>query len=307
MFVVILNRPPADELTTGLPSPGQVASASAAASPSGSARPSLSPSPSATASTRPAVPAGCSAKPSSCGLPDSTNTGVPKGTKLTVINGDYYVQKAGTVVDRKDIRGCVYVQAPNVTIKRSKVTCDWAFAIRSLDKEYSGGGLTIEDVEISCANSTATGVAHYGFTARRVNVHGCENGFSISNDATVERSYIHDLVHGQDGHTDGIQLSEGGNIVIRNNTIFNQDRAGTSAIISNETGLSNVLVQGNLLAGGSYALYCPRDQSSNFRVIGNRVSQVYWPQGGRYGAWTYCGRAAESRDNIWDSSLGPLP
>ena len=110
---------------------------SAAGSPATTAPPvSVSPSAQASASTtapRRATggPAGsnvsdetnCAPRPSRCGFPDETNTGVPPGVKLAVLNGNQEIKKPGTVIDGKDIRGCVDVMAANVTIRRSKISC----------------------------------------------------------------------------------------------------------------------------------------------------------------------------------------
>jgi hypothetical protein len=59
----------------------------------------------------------CAPKPSDCGYPDATNTGVPAGTKLEVMTGDQKITEAGTVIEGKDIRGCITVVAPHVTIR----------------------------------------------------------------------------------------------------------------------------------------------------------------------------------------------
>lgn len=247
----------------------------------------------------------CAGDPGACGFPDAGNTGVPAGTKLALVDGNLDVKKAGTVVSGKDIRGCVRVQANNVTIRRSKVTCVDFYAIASFSDEYSGGGLLVEDVEIDCRNSQGVGVGSYGFTARRLEIRGCENGFDVDHDATIVDSYVHDLYEGSEGHADGVQLAGGADIDIRHNTIFVP--GGTSAIISHPDGNSDVLVASNLLAGGAYTLYCPSESSSNFSVLDNRFSTRFAAKGGAYGPWTDCGKVAEVRGNVWDSDLRPLP
>jgi hypothetical protein len=246
----------------------------------------------------------CSPQPSACGFPDATNTGVPAGTGLAVINGNLSISQVDAVVEGKDIRGCVEVKAPHVTIRRSKVTCTDFIAITSFAESYRGGGLLVEDVEIDCKRTNGTGIGSYGFTARRLHIHGCENGFDIDNTATVVDSYIHDLYEGATGHADGIQLAGGAHIVISHNTIFNP--GGTSAIISHPTANSDVLVTGNLLGGGAYTLYCPRDSSTAYRVLDNRFSTLFSAKGGEYGPWSDCDKAAEVRGNVWDATLKPV-
>jgi hypothetical protein len=282
-------------------SPGATATASTSASAS------PTPSPSSRAAAAPAGPGtatGCASQPSACGYPDATNTGVPAGTALTVVNGDLTITAAGTVVEGKEINGCVLVKAPNVTIRRSKVHCAGDYAIGSFTQQYSGGGLLIEDVEVDCADTSGTAIADYGTTARRVNIHGCENGFDIDTNITVEDSYIHDLHETPTAHTDGIQVAIGEHIVIRHNTIFNP--GGTSAIINHPTREVDVLITNNLLAGGAYTLYCPRDTSTDVRVIGNRFSTRFSTKGGAYGPLDSCGKVAEFRDNVWDETLKPV-
>jgi hypothetical protein len=298
--------------------PAGPGTAAGPAEPDSSATPDGQSAPAASATTSPstAPPAGggagpgpnrpgCSSHPSSCGWPDATNTGVPAGVALTVINGSVNLTTPGQVLEGKDIRGCVLVQAPNVTIRRSKVTCTDGYGIGSFPEEYSGGGLLIEDVEVTCANSSATAIGYYGLVARRVNLHNCENGFDIDDRVTVVDSYIHDMRPTDTGHTDGIQLAGGSDIVIRHNTIFNPD--GTSAIISHPSANANVTIEANLLGGGAYTLYCPRDSSTNFRVINNRFSTLFGPNGGAYGPWDQCQKVAENRGNVWDSTLVPVP
>jgi hypothetical protein len=249
-------------------------------------------------------PAGCASRPSACGYPDATNTGVPAGTTLTRVDGDLNVSRSGAVVEGKDIRGCVVVAANNVTIRRSKVTCIDGYGIGSFPEYYSGGGLVIEDVEVDCGNGPATAIGYYGLIGRRLNIHGCENGFDIDDDVTVVDSYIHDMRSTDTGHTDGVQLAGGSNIVIRHNTIFNP--GGTSAIISHPHANANVTIEANLLAGGAYTLYCPRDSSTNFRVIDNRFSTLFSEKGGAFGPWDSCEKVAENRGNVWDATLAPL-
>jgi hypothetical protein len=249
-------------------------------------------------------PPGCSSRPSACNFPDATNTGVPPGTPLTVIHGHLHVRTAGAVVDGKDIRGCITVTARNVTIRRSKVTCTSGYGIRSFSGDYSGGGLVIEDVEVDCGNGPTSAVGSYGLVGRRLNLHNCENGFDIDGGVTVVDSYIHDLRPTDSGHTDGIQLAGGSDIVIRHNTIFNP--GGTSAIIGHRDKNANVTIESNLLGGGAYTLYCPRQSSVNFRVINNRFSTLFSARGGAFGPWDHCHTIAENRGNVWDSTLAPL-
>ena len=107
-------------------------------------------------------------------FPGATTTGVPEGTTLTPVNGRLVITKAGSIVDGKDINGCVEVKANDVTIKRSRIRCTGYYTVRQY-AEYSG--LVIEDSEIDGLRSTkSVGVAFGRYTLRRVDIHGVEDG-----------------------------------------------------------------------------------------------------------------------------------
>jgi hypothetical protein len=77
--------------------------------------------------------------------------------------------------------------------------------------------------------------------------------------------------------------------------------SGTSAIISNPSLNSNVTVQNNLLSGGAYTLYCPRDTSTNYRVLSNRFTRAY-----AYGPTDACAQVAQFSGNVWDDTGATL-
>jgi hypothetical protein len=308
----LVTRPSVRHVGTGLPTP-EPSRPSIEVPPSPDKTPSEKPSPSASRTAGPSTPApapanphqaNCAARPDGCGFPDAGNTGVPAGTKLAVVTGDLQVTQAGSVVEGKDVHGCVDVKAANVTIRRSRITCRADYGVASFSDVNKGGGLLIEDVEIDCGNTNTTGVGSYGFTARRVNIHGCENGFDVDASVTVVDSYLHDFYEGAAGHADGVQLSVGQHVVVSHNTIF--DATGTSAMISNGTVITDVLVSGNLMAGGAYTMYCPAKPSTAYRVVNNRFSTLYYPKGGAYGPLSDCDKIAQFSGNVWDNNLQPL-
>lgn len=231
-----------------------------------------------------------------CGFPDASSTGVPAGTVLAA-SGGLTISVAGTVVDGKDISGCVTITAVNVTVRNSRIRCaGWGITTRT-------SGVVIQHVEIDCLNTQGNGVVGNGYAARWVNVHGCENGFAADSNVTVADSYIHDLWVGTDGHVDGIQVSSGSTgIVFDHNTILNQ-YSQTSAIIGGDN--TGVTVSNNLLAGGGYTLYCAPG-ASTFHATNNRFSRLYWPNAGYYGPMANCS-GSQLSGNIWDDTGLPVP
>jgi hypothetical protein len=95
-------------------------------------------------------------------------------------------------------------------------------------------GLVVEDTTPD--NTGGTCISTNNFTARRVEMTGCENGATAGNNVTIEASWIHDLDTSGGAHTDGIQFTQGGsNVTIRHNNIdpLSSGRGCTSAIIMN--------------------------------------------------------------------------
>jgi hypothetical protein len=238
--------------------------------------------------------------------PDASCTGYPPGAALTVVTGDQYgdikMTTEGAVYDGEDFQGCLVVEANNVTIKNSKITCNGGYAIRQYPNNT---GMLVEDTEIDCQNSTATGVVNENFTALRLDIHGCVNGFGIGNNVTIKDSYVHDFpVLTPNPHTDAIQIDENTfNITITHNSLLNNDLTGSSAIISNM--VTNTTINDNLLAGGGYALYCPKATTPSYHVLDNHFGRMFTTKGGFYGPWVYCNNV-DAQGNVWDDTKMPV-
>jgi hypothetical protein len=276
-----------------------------------------SPAPKPSSGAKPPAPpaapgVNCVKQLRACGFPDASNTGwQPTGVKLTTAgvkltsDAEFQINTPGTVIDGKDIQGCVSIKANNVTIKRSRVRCDSYFPIRV----YEGiRNAVIEDTEIDGMNSGATNAA-IGFeyyTARRVNIHNVGDGPHMGTDVVIEDSYVHDLANCDICHNDTIQSSGALNVVLRHNTFIN-DADGKNAVvrIATEQGDSrNFLVENNLLAGGNYAVQV-RSQGYGFpqgvRVINNRIVPTW-----RFGPFDVVDGKIEATGNFRDDTLAPL-
>lgn len=233
--------------------------------------------------------------PPPSGYPDASNTGVPAGTTLTVVSGGMTVSTSGAIVDSKDIRGCVTVNASNVTIKNSKTGC--------INAE-SGPGLIVQDTTVVCGTTGQTAVGKGILGGRimvlRTNISGCEDGiYLIDSGATIRDTFIHDLMASATAHNDGIQVGgPGSNVTLEHNTVFAID---TSAIqYCNNTGCpteSNVLIRDNLLAGGGWTIYCPKNPTVNFQIVNNKFSTRFSAKIGSYGPSTDC------EGEIWSGNV----
>jgi len=245
-----------------------------------------------------AITGPCLSVPSACGLPDATNTGA-KGA-LTVVQGDVTLSTPGMVYENKDVRGCIVVTAPNVTIRNVKATCGGYYVI---DYYPSGAGtLTIEDTTVVCTNPRGTGIGELQLAVRRVDVSNCENGFDIDRDALIEDSYCHDLTPESgataEAHTDCVQGVQTKDVVIRHNSMLAPYYA-TSAIQGDCGSCSNArtgwVVEGNLLNGGGYPLYC----ASRSSEVGSLVRNNRFGPGG----WHAPAYATGCADTAWSGNV----
>jgi hypothetical protein len=275
-------------------SPHSTPSATVATPPT--AAPPTAPPPNTTTTTPPTDQKGCLVKPSACGFPDGTNTGVAAGTKLAIVNGSYVVSQAGAVVDGQEIHGCVEVRAANVTIRNTRILGnDCFYAVRNFST-----GLRLENDEITCGGSGGTGVTSDNYTVVKSNVYGCENGFNVHSNVVVQDSWIHNLYYGPGAHTDGAQFNQGGGpITFSHNTIIAPDSGNSAIIMWDEADPQNhdVLISNNILANGGFTLYCPRTASSNVKIVNNRFGEF------GYGQVNGCtgGQVAQFSGNVNDA------
>jgi hypothetical protein len=226
--------------------------------------------------------------PADCALPAYPTagcTGVPAGWEPgTTHQGDLTVTKAGTVLTDYLVTGTLWVQAPDVTIRRSRVYG----TIDNFRGDRIYGHLTIEDTEVvnppgqefSTNLQYAFGVADY--TCRRCKVVNRLEGWRVGASSysgaapvTIEDSFAHlavppGLCASVDPHGDGIQGYGGPTALIRHNTIDQRlDDCPTAPIFIPDQDNAGGTVENNLVAGGSYAL---RLTGGSFpSVSGNKI------------------------------------
>ena len=153
----------------------------------------------------------------------------------------------------------------------------------------------IEDALIECGHQPGDGgVTSANFTIRRSELFGCENIIWAQTNVVIEDNYIHDpipcCIWNPIPHTDSIQTGAGGsNIRIDHNTVYggylDQLDFGNAAITmsaSPGTGVTNVVVNNNLMAGGGYTFYCPGNDGG-FSWTNNRFSRIFVNTVGGFG------------------------
>jgi Right handed beta helix region len=273
----------------------------------------------------------CGGDPHTCGYPDATNTGPPKGMALRSVPGQvsrgpgwFYdpsgwveVDGNGAVLQGLSIPYNVDVSASNVTIKDVQISAgggDFGVSLRHTS------GVTIEDSTISGQNSTDGRV-----DSAIDDVYGDSTGMVVKNDnisefrtaiqistGVVTGNYIHDPGYISGDHTNGIYV--GGTtqpLTISHNTIFNNlgqtDTINLDATSSGQT-VSNITVENNLLAGGGYSIYAGaalNASTSNIVIKDNRFSAIYYAQSGQFGYLDEFDAGAPGNvwsGNIWDAT-----
>jgi hypothetical protein len=265
-----------------------------------------------TTTTTTAPPAGgdpCASFPAQpANKPSASTTGVPAGTSLAVTNGDVTVTTAGAVVDARDIRGTLFVNANNVTVRNSRIhpaSGENSFGIRIGDGKT---GTKVLHSEIGTDSGGYVGILGDSVVACADNIFGFGNGLTIGGGTTIQANWIHNLAQpGSDPHIDGVELYDGANVTAIGNVIVVPTGGGgvnawnLTAFYGN---VSHVVISGNWLDGGTYTLGVRQAQGhtySDVKVLGNRFGRhfLYGPDDVSPGPITESG-------NVWDDTGAAL-
>jgi hypothetical protein len=290
----------------------------------------------------------CAAHPSLCGYPDATNTGPPPGTVFKRVPQDVTsgqgwawepkmerlrISGADATVDAVEVHGGVVIDAPNATLRNSKILACDADAIvavragRPADG-YDADGARIENNLLGCEGSpqqrAGRGVSDVFGEARRMvirknNIWNTSNGVTVEREGLVQGNFIHDLGHQPGDHHSGLSNHGGATeVVFDHNTVLLSQEGVSAPIVVYSTfePARNVTVSRNLLSGGSYCFYGgdigeTGPAQGRISFTNNRLSKVYGHDGncGIYGELTGFtpDQADEWQGNVWDEDLRPLP
>ncbi|MGH8868263.1 MAG: hypothetical protein ACRDYU_09730 [Actinomycetes bacterium] len=234
---------------------------------------------------------------SGSGFPDASTTGVPDGVELTPA-GSVTITVDGAVFEGKDF-GCVTVAAHDVVIRESRVTC-----ARTEPSVYNKGrNLLVEDVEIDGTGDGEVAIGFSNYTARRVDIHGSEDGVKAESDTRLEDSYIHHLARQPGSHGDAVQTSKGSGIRIIGNTLqaYNTstgDLMNAAWMVSETFGpVSDAVFAHNLVNGGNYTI----NGEGSVVVRGNTFGRR-----SRYGPISLSPDVSFERSNVWADNGRPV-
>jgi hypothetical protein len=285
--------------------------------------------------------AGCFAKPSSCGYPDATNTGVPAGTSLTP-STSRTLSTNGQVVNGLEITGTVTVTADNVTIKNSKIVATkGGNGSYALILNNGADNFTIEHSEITGPAGNTNGIEsavwnHYGnpgVVAKNSYFHNCADCWE--GPGIFENDYMVVNAAFSGSHNEDIYVC-GGAVKVEHSTLLNTYHQ-TATVFGDTAGCggNTFEVKNSLLAGGGFLVYPQANSNSSIgtmNVSNNRFARClngsnydsqsggtycdtqtgdsngYYPYGGFYGvaAYYFGGAGNVWNNNVWDDSSKPV-
>jgi hypothetical protein len=254
------------------------------------------------------------------GKPGPSNTGVPPGTNLTVINGDETFDTPGTY-SNLDIHGYARVLATGVTIKDSIFRGGAPRCNAAALYIAPTASATIEDSEVAPdhPNACLDGVWASNTTLLRMNIHGATDGVKAFNHVTLADSWIHDLTefavdpnqHGGPTHNDAVQTYEGDqHIVLRHNTLVVSTDDNAAYQVSQAGGkvATDLHIESNWLDGGGCTL--------NFSSAGGPPMTGIYVVDNRFGRHSSFNcpilvstqtTLTQDSGNVWDDTGTPIP
>lgn len=288
-------------------------------------------SPAAPGSTSSAGMTNCASQPSRCGYPDTTNTGIPAGTQLQrvpqdVTSGPGWVwdsrgwlqASSGAVVKNLIVSGSINVAGSNVVVTNTRELASgesWGIGLQHATNAV------ISNNEIGIAGGSPRLMAGVkdiygdsdGIQVLRNNIVNTATGVQVFG-GVIADNYIHDMGFEPGDHTNGT-TSNGSTtmLTIRHNTIFNQiDQTDAISLFQDFGVEGNRLITDNLVAGGDYVIYGGAGsvgKSFNIQITNNRVSKMYFANGGTYGpiaAFDSSGSGNAASGNYWDGDLSAV-
>ncbi|MQY36727.1 hypothetical protein SRB17_47290 [Streptomyces sp. RB17] len=254
------------------------------------------------------------AAPDEARFPDARTTG-PRIPLTPHPTGNMSVRTDGTVIKGWDITGSLDIYADDVTIIDSKITSTnwWGVNLRPGHRGLRILHTTVTAVPGKGPDNGGVDYAVSNMGTSSVEVGWCDisvfgNALSMGQ-GYLHDNYVHNLVPfrnngGEWQHTDAVISGGGakGRLIVRHNTLLNPvavDRGASAALgLFADTGhVSDTVVDGNLLAGGAYALYAGGPGATGIRVTNNVFSTRYHRNSGVYGAVTAWN--AGGSGNVW--------
>lgn len=252
--------------------------------------------------------------PHTYGYPDATNTGVPAGTVLTVVNGDLTITADGTVVDGKDVHGFITISANNVTVQNTRVR---GRSTSSNSQLISAGGSNILIQNCTLANEYPSpwvdGMSVSNTTIKNLNISGTTDGLKAASNTTIQNCYIHDMTYftsdpnqgGGPSHNDAIQILQGDTINIFKNTLVPGANSNSAIQVTQDWGaVTNLSIYDNIADYGNVVFNIAWKGGGNMSV---NVNNNRFGHNSYYDVGILIGTKVTmtGSNNVWDADGTP--
>jgi hypothetical protein len=263
----------------------------------------------------------CITRPSACGYPDRSNTGVPAGVRLKPTGGITVTQR-GAIISGVDVNGSIQINADNVTIADSRVTSSGQTG-HNIVIAPGVSGTVIQDSTLRGRDRTANPVQYAVINegtdttvGTRLQMYNCSTCWA--GPGTLRDSYaITDAVIAGAHYEPVYYGGRAGPLVLDHNTLLNPHEQTAAVFAGNDYGnQTGLVITNNLMAGGDFIIYGGAGDNPygaatrDVTITDNRFSDVYWPHGGQYGAETSVNWSVTNwSNNYWDATglLEPVP
>ena len=220
----------------------------------------------------PAAIAGCAAagpyRP-----PERDAIGLPAGLDLCP-SGPLTIRVPGAVVDGVDVRGGVVVAAPDVVVRRSRITGDGTlpYGVRTAP----GGSVRIEDTTIT-GDFPVAAIGDDRWTGERVEiVRVSHDGARLGSRATLRNSLLHGFAPAPGDDATALRLlgARGDALVEGNRVEMGTGPGHRSAVLlappPPDAAGRAVVIRDNVLGGGEYTLHQAAPARGVVEVLRNR-------------------------------------
>lgn len=188
--------------------------------------------------------------------PDRGSVGVPPGLRLCS-SKPLTVDVPGAVLDGWDVHGGIVVDAPDVVVRRTRVTGDGStpYGISTTVT----GSVRIEDVTLS-GDFAEAAISGDRWSGERVEItRATSDGAHLGNGSRLRNSSVHDFAAPAGREVDALVLQgTGRDVLVEDNKVERGPSSGSAVLVDpgrpGERGEGPVVIRGNLLGGGTYTV-----------------------------------------------------
>jgi hypothetical protein len=209
--------------------------------------------------------------------PDRGSVGLPAGIGGLCSSGSVTLSVAGAVFDGWDVRGGIVVDAPDVVVRRSRVTGDGGTPYGIVTT--AAGSVRIEDVTLT-GDFPEAAIGGDRWSGERVEIVGVtHDGARLGEGARLRNSSVHDFAPATGGDAHALVLrGAGSDVLVEDSRIELGDGPGRASAVllapekAGRRADGPIVIRGNVLGGGRYTVQqdSPAAVMTDVVITGNR-------------------------------------